>query len=88
MKLSYTTVGMLSPDYKERFKAEFYQLEIRMKKLSTMLDEWDEGKLDFTPTCPREIYEIQLRGMREYRRALVIRAKLEGIELEEVTING
>ncbi len=88
MKLSDTTVGMLSPDYKERFKAEFYQLEIRMKKLSTMLDKWDEGKLDFTPTCPRELYEIQLRGMREYRRALVIRAKLEGIELEEVTING
>ena len=87
MKLSYTTVGMLSPDYKERFKAEFYQLEIRTKKLSTMLDEWDEGKLDFTPTCPREIYEIQLRGMREYRRALVIRAKLEGIELEEVVVS-
>lgn len=87
MKISDTTVSMLSPDYKERFKAEFYQLEIRTKKLSTMLDEWDEGKLDFTPTCPREIYEIQLRGMIEYRRALVIRAKLEEIELEEVVVN-
>lgn len=87
MKLSDTTVSMLSPDYKERFKAEFYQLEIRMKKLSAMLDEWDEGKLNFTPTCPREIYEIQLRGMREYRRALVIRAKIEGIDLQEVVIN-
>ena len=39
MNLTHTVTGMLSPDYKERFKSEFYQLEIRIKKLKEMLNE-------------------------------------------------
>lgn len=47
---------MNSEDYKERFKAEYYQVVIRVNGLKNMLDKWDRGELDFTPTCPREIY--------------------------------
>ncbi len=86
MELSETTVGMLSPDYKERFIAEYEQLEIRFLKLLKMINAWDVGRLDFKPTCPREIYEIQLSGMMDYRRALIIRAQLEGIELPKVEV--
>ena len=43
--------------------------------------KWDEGKLDFTPTCPRELYNMQLRAMKEYLDILVIRAKFEDIQL-------
>ena len=86
MKLSETTVGMLSPDYKERFLAEYEQLVIRQQKLIKMMQKWDVGRLEFTPTCPKEVYEIQIRGMNEYRRALVIRAQLEGIELPKVEV--
>ena len=37
MDLKDTIDMMNSPDYKERFKAEFFQLDIRIKKLANML---------------------------------------------------
>ncbi|MDO4189956.1 MAG: hypothetical protein Q4D29_13305 [Lachnospiraceae bacterium] len=46
-----------------------------------MLRKWDTGELNFNPTCPREIYTIQIKAMKEYLDALVIRAKIENIEL-------
>ena len=72
---------MLSSDYKERFLAEYMQLKNRYEGLSNMIIKWDNGQLDFTPTCPREMHIIQLRAMKEYLDALVIRAKIENIEL-------
>ena len=49
MELKDTVALMASADYKERFKAEYYQLVIRFKKLQAMLEKWDKGELDFTP---------------------------------------
>ena len=72
---------MLSEDYKERFKGEYMQLKNRYENLSRMLNNWDKRNLNFTPTCPREIYTIQVKGMKKYLDALIIRAKLENIEL-------
>ena len=72
---------MCSPDYKERFKAEYYQLKIRYEKLKAMCEKWDKGKLDFKPTCPRYIYRRQLDKMAGYLSVLEERAKLEGVEL-------
>ena len=46
---------MLSEDYKERFKAEYYQLVNRYKNLKAMLEKWDNGTLGFTPDCTRGI---------------------------------
>lgn len=38
--LSETSDMMSSADYQERFKAEYYQLKIRLDKLKIMLDKW------------------------------------------------
>lgn len=76
------TVSMMgSTDYKERFKAEYTQVCIRYWKLKAMLDKWDAGKLDFTPTCPRGVYNFQIRAMADYIASLEARAAIEGIEL-------
>lgn len=71
---------MKSADYKERFIAEFLQIDIRLSKLKSMCEKWDKGLLEFKPTCPRETYTFQIKAMQEYRDVLVIRAKMEGIE--------
>ena len=78
--LAETVELMNSADYKDRFRAEYLQDKIRYEKLKTMVDKWDAGKLEFTPTCPREIYNFQLKAMKEKLDVLVIRAKIEGIE--------
>lgn len=84
MKLEETVEMMKSADYKERFKAEYYQLVIRYKGLKSMLDKWDNGTLEFKPTCPRGTYNIQIKAMTDYIAILEARAMIEGIELEGV----
>lgn len=79
--LKDTAAMMCSADYKERFAAEYYQLETRYLKLKDMVGKWDNGVLNFTPTCPRGTYYFQLKAMKEYLDILQIRAKLEGVEL-------
>lgn len=81
MDLKDTIEMMQSDDYKERFKAEYYQLKIRTEKLKAMLEKWDKGELNFTPTCPRSIYDLQIRNMYDYLAVLEGRAVIEGIEL-------
>lgn len=81
MKLSETVEMMNSTDYKERFKAEYYQLKIRVNGLKSMLDKWDKGELNFTPTCSREIYNDQMEYMMNYMTLLENRAYIEKIEL-------
>jgi len=81
MELKDTIEMMNSADYKERFKAEFYQLEIRYTKLKAMVEKWDKGELNFTPTCPRETYNKQLAAMVDYLSVLELRAHMEGVEL-------
>lgn len=80
-ELKDTVELMISEDYKERFKAEYYQLKIRYEKLKVMLDKWDNGELDFEPTCPREIYDKQIEGMETYLDVLKDRSEIEGVEL-------
>ena len=80
-ELKETVAGMTSADYKERFKAEYYQLKIRYDKLNVMCKKWDAGCLDFVPTCPRDIYETQLNAMYDYLAVLETRATMENIEL-------
>ena len=81
MELKETIKMMNSTDYKERFKAEYYQNVIRYRKLSAMLNQWDEGELKFTPTCPRRTYNMQVKAMTDYIAVLEARAVMEGIEL-------
>jgi len=81
MKLCETVEGMNSPDYKERFIAEYQQLAIRYNGLKAMLDKWDKGELNFSPTCPRSTYNMQIKAMTDYLAVLEARALMEHIEL-------
>lgn len=81
MELKNTVDQMLSSDYKDRFIAEYNQLECRLNKLTTMLEKWERGELDFTPICPKELLEEQADVMAKYLEILANRAALEGITL-------
>ena len=79
MELRETVELMQSDDYKERFRAEYYQLKIRYEKLKKMLNSWDS--LNFKPTCEKDLYLYQLNAMQQYLGALTVRAKKERIKL-------
>lgn len=79
--LNETIELMTSSDYKDRFKAEYYQLEYRYNKLKKMMDDWDNGTLSFTPTCNRDIYTSQIASMGNYLEVLKQRAEIEKVEL-------
>lgn len=81
MELKDTIDLMQSEDYKERFKAEYQQNVIRFQKLRAMLEKWDKGELNFTPDCPRGIYNLQIRAMADYIAVLEARAAIEDIGL-------
>lgn len=81
MELNDTVKMMNSEDYKERFRAEYCQTVIRYGKLKNMLDRWDDGNLNFTPTCPRSTYNMQIRAMADYIAVLEARAVMEDIDL-------
>ena len=80
-ELRDTIEMMNSEDYKERFKAEYYQVVIRYQKLKSMLDKWDNDQLEFTPTCPRSTYNMQITAMTDYIAVLEAKAVMEGVEL-------
>lgn len=82
MELKDTITMMQSADYKERFKAEYQQVVIRYQKLNAMLQKWDNGELNFQPTCPRSTYNMQIKAMTDYIAVLEARAATEGIELD------
>ena len=80
-ELQETIQLMLSLDYKNRFIAEYWQIRTRYEKLQLMIEKWDAKNLDFVPSCPREIYDEQLKYMKGYLEILEERAKIEMIDL-------
>lgn len=90
MELNDTIELMTSPDYKERFKAEYYQTKIRYEKLHKMTTKYEAGEMEndaskylgFTPTCPLALLLSQKRYMGLYLHDLELRAHLENIPLE------
>ena len=85
MELKETTEGMISPDYKERFKAEYYQTKIRYEKLKNFCNKIEAAQLTGTPEpkhdCSLELLRNQQRIMGEYLHVLEIRAFIEHVEL-------
>ena len=81
MELMDTIEMMQSADYKERFKAEYYQTKIRYDKLHKMVTKYEAGTLDFTPTCPISLLREQKAAMGQYLHCLEIRAEIEGVAL-------
>lgn len=83
MTLAEITKLMLDSDYRNRFRAEYYHVKLRLNNLKAVLKLWDANKLDFTPDCPRSIYTIQVRAMEEYLAVLEARAKIENVSIED-----
>ena len=77
--LKDTIDGMLSSDYKERFKAEYSQLVIRYNKLREFVAKYEAKVLSFEPSTPLDIYKLQLQSMDTYMYILEVRAKIENI---------
>ena len=83
MELKDTIEMMVSVDYKERFKAEYLQLKIRMTGLSNMLKKYKAGTLTFKPSCSYDLLNGQLKSMEMYAKYLEERAEIENIELRQ-----
>ena len=81
MELKDTVEMMTSADYEERFKAEYYQLSLRLDALTSMLIKWENNMLDFEPKCSKETLKNQLIFMQGYLDILILRAEIEGIDL-------
>lgn len=83
MELHETVAMMQSEDFKERFKAEYWQAKIRYDKLDAMTVKYEAGTLPFTPNCTLELLKEQKKHMGNYIRCLKIRAEIEGIDLNK-----
>ena len=81
MELEDTIKLMNSENYKDRFKAEYYQTKIRYDKLHKLIIKMEEGTCDFTPSCSLEIHKEQAKYMGMYLHILEVRAETENIEL-------
>ena len=81
MKLQDTIELMNSSDFKDRFKAKYYQLKIRRDGLKKMLKKYKEGTLEFTPNCDYDLLHTQLVYMEGYMVVLETRAEIENIKL-------
>lgn len=84
MELKDTVDLMNSENYKERFRAEYFQTKVRYEKLHKMCVKYEAGTLDFTPNCSLEILTEQKSYMENYLHVLEIRAEIENIDLTEV----
>lgn len=81
MEMNKIIEMMQSEDYKERFKAEYYQLKDRYNKLHKMCIKYEAGTLNFTPSCSLELLTEQKKHMGMYLHALEVRAEIEKVEL-------
>lgn len=86
ISLQDTAKLMMSEDYKERFRAEYYQTKIRLERLkafNTKIEAAlfsgiiDEPKHD----CPPSLLIEQECAMENYLHILEVRAVIEGIKL-------
>lgn len=91
MEFNDTIELMQDEDYKERFKAEYWQTKIRYEKLkvfNTRIEAANalahNGALEFEMPkhdCPADLLREQQKVMGEYLHILEVRAVIEGVEL-------
>lgn len=72
---------MNSKDYKDRFKGEYAQTLIRVRKLNDMLNEYDVGTLGFDLDSPVYLLRNQSAYMQAYLKTMEERAVYENIDL-------
>ena len=78
--LSDTVQMMNSTDWKERLKAEYWQLKIRYDKLL------DTGIWNNSTQCPLTLMQRQAMYMQSYLEVLEKRAEVEGVDLQDVSV--
>ena len=85
--LSSTNKLMSSSDYKERFLAEYIQLEARYESLTDLIWKYDHGeKLGFELDTPMHLLKKQAKAMYEYISALNERAHYEDIAVNSLAL--
>ena len=85
--LSSTNKLMVSEDYKERFLAEYIQLETRYEPLMNIIWKYDHGeKLGFELDTPMHLLKKQAKAMYEYISALNERARFEDINISSLAL--
>ena len=93
MELKDTIEMMVSDDYKERLKAEYWQTKIRHDKLRSMINKLEairyqpysdkpEDFLGFEPKVSMSLLQDQFRAMEDYLHALEVHAIVEHIDLD------
>ena len=87
-ELKDTIELMTSADYKERFKAEYYQTKIRYEKLKTFCNKIEVARMigwreEPKHDCPVELLRDQQYHMGLYLSILEKRAIIEDIDLKE-----
>ena len=88
MELKATVELMVSPDYRERFIAEYWQTKIRYERLKAFNTKIKAVRI-LGPyaveipkhDCPDELLCDQQRKMGEYLHILELRAEIEHIDL-------
>lgn len=90
MELKDTIAGMTSENYKERFKAEYYQTKIRYEKLKAFntkleaseMTKFGKNKIEEPKhDCPYPLLRDQQSAMGTYLHFLELRAVIEKIDL-------
>ena len=90
MDLKNTVEMMVSKDYKERFKAEYYQTKERYERLkafNTKIEAANRTKYEKKAVempkhdCPDDLLRDQQSVMGQYLHILETRAVIEGIDL-------
>ncbi len=81
-ELKDTVKLMESDDYKDRFKAEYFQTKIRYDKLHKTIVKAQAGTLPFELKCSIDLLSNQAAAMGNYLYCLEIRAQIEGIDLD------
>lgn len=81
MELKDTVDLMLSDDWKDRLKAEYWQTKIRYEKLHKLIVKEEAGTNEFDLLAPYHWLMDQETAMGNYLYKLECRAEVESIDL-------
>ena len=70
--------------YRERTIGEYWFVKTKYERLHKMIIKREAGKLDFTPNCSMEQWEMQAKAMGEYLYQLELKAAIEEIDLDDI----
>lgn len=87
MELKETIDGMISTDYRERFKAEYRQTKERYERLKAFCNRIEAAKRtrreEPRHDCPIGLLREQQERMGMYLETMEIRAEIEQIDLNK-----